>query len=269
MSALDDLDPAIRAQVTKAAALLLASTHAVVLAGAGISKESGIPTYRGADGLWTTRGEPPLNQWETFVADPARWWERRLEDQRAGNEFTAAIEAAQPNDGHRALVDLERMGLVAHVISQNVDNLHRRAGQQSLTEIHGNRFWMRCVRCGARWPREEFPIDEAALPPRCSQPDCGGVVKGDTVMFGEPIPPAALDRCAAETRIADCFVTVGTSAVVYPAAQYPIEAAHAGVPLIEINPEETPLTPLASAVVRAPSGAALPAIVQIAQAHGR
>ena len=256
------LDEATRAAIGRAAETLRRSRRTVVLAGAGMSKESGIPTFRGEGGLWTVNGEPPLNQYETFAANPKRWWERRLADARAGNAFGDAIEAARPNAGHYALAELERMGRVAHLITQNIDDLHRRAGQRSLTEIHGNRLWMRCVRCGARWPREEFPVDETDLPPRCAAPGCLGVVKGDTVMFGEPIPPLALARCEAETAQADCFMTVGTSAVVYPAAAYPVEAARRGVPLIEVNPEETPLTPLAAIVVRAPSGEALPALVE-------
>jgi NAD-dependent deacetylase len=127
---------------------------------------------------------------------------------------------------------------------------------------------MRCTRCETRWPKAEFIFDEAELPPRCASPGCGGIVKSDTVMFGEPIPPSALRRCGLETDLADCFMTIGTSAVVYPAAQYPVEAARRGVPLIEINPEETPLTPLADVVVRAPSGVALPAIVDALRTSG-
>ncbi|MSQ30398.1 MAG: hypothetical protein EXR68_07935 [Dehalococcoidia bacterium] len=194
----------------QAAAALIRSRHTVVLAGAGISKESGIQTFRGDGGLWTTQGEPPMNQYETFAANSKRWWERWLEDARAGNAFGASIEAAQPNTGHRALAKLEEIGRVAHVISQNIDDRHRLAGQRSLTEIHDNRMWMSCVRCGTCWPREEFPIDEAALPPRCSSPGCTGVVKSYTVMFSEPILPLALARCEVETAQADCFITVGT-----------------------------------------------------------
>jgi NAD-dependent deacetylase len=261
------LDTATQDAITRAAALLTRARHTVVLAGAGMSKESGIPTFRGDGGLWTINGEPPLNQYETFAADPRRWWERRIEEASQPSDFAAAIDDAQPNPGHRALAELERMGTVAHLITQNIDDLHRRAGQESITEIHGNRHWMRCVSCGMRWPKAEYIVDAAELPPRCTQPGCGGIVKSDTVMFGEPIPALALERCARETRRADCFMTIGTSAVVYPAAGYPIDATRRGVPLIEINPEETPLTPLATVVVRAPSGEALPALIELLRAH--
>lgn len=259
---LPPLDASLREAIAEAAAILAGAHHAVVLAGAGMSKESGIPTFRGDGGLWTVNGEPPLNQYDTFAMDPKRWWERRIEEANSPGEFALAIEAAQPNPGHHGLVRLEEMGIVGHLITQNIDDLHRRAGQRSLTEIHGNRYWMRCVHCETRWPKQEFVFDEDDLPPRCASPGCGGIVKSDTVMFGEPIPPSALLRCAQETDRADAFMTIGTSAVVYPAAQYPIEAARRGVPLIEINPEETPLTPLAAVIVRAPSGVALPALVE-------
>ena len=253
--------------IERAADLLARASHTVVLAGAGMSKESGIPTFRGEGGLWTVRGEPPLNQYETFVTDPAAWWRRRLDQQAQDEEFARSLEAAQPNAGHIALATLEADGVIGHVITQNIDDLHRRAGQTHLTEIHGNRYWMRCVRCESRWPRAEFPIDPEALPPRCTQPGCDGVVKGDTVMFGEPIPPSALERCALETARADLFLVAGTSAVVYPAAQYPMSAVARGVPLIEVNPEPTPLSEIAEIVLRAPSGEVLPALVEAVRAR--
>jgi NAD-dependent deacetylase len=257
-----ELDPATQDSIERAAELLAGASHAVVLVGAGMSKESGIPTFRGEGGLWTIRGEPPMNQYETFALDPKRWWERRLEEAADPQGFGAALDGAQPNPGHFALAELEAMGIVGHVITQNIDDLHRRAGQRSITEIHGNRQWMRCVDCGRRWPRVEFLVDAADLPPRCTDAVCNGVVKSDTVMFGEPIPSEALFRSAEETRLADCFLTVGTSAVVYPAAQYPVDAVRRGVPLIEVNPEPTPLSDLARIVVRSGSGVALPAIVE-------
>ncbi len=257
------MDGAIEpAALERAAALLADSTHTVVLAGAGMSKESGIPTFRGEGGLWTTHGEPPMNQYDGFRTDPKRWWQRRLEAAAGGDQFGAAVGAAEPNAGHYALVELERLGAVRHVITQNVDDLHRRAGQQSLTEIHGNRLWLRCVVCEARWAADAFTVDPDRLPPRCARVGCDGAVKGDTVMFGEPIPPSALQRCAEETARADLFMCIGTSAVVYPAAQYPIEAAQRGVPLIEVNPEPTPLSRLATEVLRGASGEALPRLAE-------
>jgi NAD-dependent deacetylase len=248
------------ATIRLAANLLVGSTHTVVLAGAGMSKESGIPTFRGEGGLWTISGDPPLNQYDTFSQDPGRWWERRLEEGRSDG-FAQALEQSEPNDGHRALVELESMGIVSHLITQNIDDLHRRAGQISITEIHGNRYWLRCISCERRWPRQEYLIDEAALPPTCDH--CSGIIKSDTVMFGEPILPTSLRRSGYETAQADLFMTIGTSALVYPAAQYPIEALQHGLPLIEINLEPTPLTELATVTIPGPSGQVLPALVEL------
>jgi NAD-dependent deacetylase len=152
---------------------------------------------------------------------------------------------------------MEEGGWLAHIITQNIDNLHQRAGSVHITEIHGNRTKLRCTACGNRWPLDEFPIDE--LPPHC--PDCGGIVKGDTVMFGEPIPKDALDSCVDQTWKCDLMLLIGTSAVVYPAAQFPLDVRRLGGKLIEINPHETPLSGLAEVVVRAGSGEALSRIV--------
>jgi NAD-dependent deacetylase len=243
-----------------AANLLASSTHTVVLAGAGMSKESGIPTFRGEGGRWTINGEPPLNQYDTFSQDPGLWWQRRLEQGRS-DAFAQALEQSEPNDGHRALAELEDIGIVSHLITQNIDDLHRRAGQTSIIEIHGNRYWLRCISCERRWPCQEYIIDETALPPTCDH--CSGVIKSDTVMFGEPIPSTALRRSSDETAQADLFMTIGTSALVYPAAQYPIEALQRGLPLIEINPEPTPLTELATVAIPGPSGQVLPALVEL------
>lgn len=248
------VDPAL---IEDAAALIADARHVVALTGAGISKESGIPTFRGKDGLWTLNGEPPLNQYETFQHDMKRWWERRLE-QQANDDFAIRLRDAEPNDAHYALVRLEAAGRLTHVITQNVDNLHRRAGQRSLTEIHGNRSYLRCIECGTRWPADDFAIDIESLPPRCTERGCGGVVKGDGVMFGEPIPQDALARCYAETERADCFLLIGTSAVVYPAAMFPQLAARRGVPLIEIDPELTALSELVDIRLRGPAGEVLP-----------
>ena len=241
-----------------AAALLADATHAVALTGAGISQESGIRTFRGKGGLWTERGEPSLNQFEGFQRDPGAWWRDRLSREAEPEDLMAQLLVAEPNDAHRALAELEAMGVLAHVITQNVDDLHRRAGHRSLTEIHGNVHWMRCMDCHTRWPRAEVLVDPDDLPPRCSQPGCRGVVKSDGVMFGEPIPPYALGRSQQETLQADVFLAIGTTAEVFPAAQYPRMAAQMGVPLIEINTEPTSLTAQASCLLTGPAGEVLP-----------
>ena len=244
--------------ITAAVSLMRRSRHAVALSGAGLSAESGIPTYRGADGLWTKFGEPTIDGWEMFCTDPGQWWEVALE-RREGTEFGRAIEQAEPNLGHKAMADLESMGRLAHVITQNIDNLHQRAGARSLTEIHGNRAKVRCMNCGNRTRLEDTDLDR--LPPLCLV--CGGILKNDTVMFGEPIPDDALRECYRQSALADLFLVVGTSAVVYPAADFPVIAKRRGAPLIEINPDETALSEIADVVVRASAGVALPAIVEL------
>lgn len=250
--------------VYRAAKAIAGSRHVVALVGAGLSAESGIPTFRGPDGLWTKHGEPDLRDYERFAADPKTWWEMRIERQGQLGEFIDALNSAIPNHGHLALSNMEAGGWLKHIITQNIDNLHQLAGNQNITEIHGNRTLLRCVQCGARWPLDEFPIDE--LPPHC--PVCGGVVKGDTVMFGEPIPPDALDACIEQSRHCDCMLLIGTSAVVYPAAGFPIDVKRAGGILIEINPNETPLTEMSDIVVRAPAGESLPLIVNQLRSPG-
>ncbi len=250
-----DNDVAIRT----AANLLRRSHHAVALTGAGLSAESGIPTYRGTGGVWTRFGEPTIDGWDLFCSNPEEWWELALEHRVGGSEFSEAIDRAVPNAGHYAMAELEQMGRLAHVITQNIDNLQNVAGSRHITEIHGNRAKARCMTCGLRFRLESVSIK--VLPPHC--PECGGILKNDVVMFGEPIPQDALDVCYRQTLQADLFLTVGTSAVVYPAAEFPIMAKRRGHPLIEINPEETGLSEIADVIIRAPAGEAIPALVEL------
>ena len=247
------------AAIDSAARLIVESTYVIALVGAGLSVESGVPTFRGAGGLWTRVGEPTMNGFEDFVADPKAWWDdqQKLQNDPARAEFRDAIERAKPNPGHYALVELELMGVLKNIITQNVDNLHFEAGSTLVTEIHGNRTKMRCINCEGRWHRDEFQLEE--YPIRC--PDCSGLVKGDTVMFGEPIPPSVLETCFEETDRSDCIITIGTSATVYPAASFPESIKQRGGFVIEANPSSTPLSALSDVVMRGPTGETLPRMV--------
>ncbi len=249
----------------RAAQALVDSSYSIALTGAGMSVESGIPPFRGPGGLWTKRGEPPMNAFQLFLADPKRAWEERLR-QFNEDELYTSLRAAQPNAGHYALVELERLGVIRCVITQNVDDLHRMAGQKSLVEIHGNYKLLRCLECVSRFPFEQFDLNE--LPPRC--PNCGGLVKSDTVSFGEPIPPDVLAQCEREAAQADLVLLVGTSASVYPAAGFALEVKRRGGQLIEVNLYDSEITALCDICLRGPSGEALPRLAQcVAQVRMR
>ncbi len=241
-----------------AAACLARARYVIALTGAGLSVESGIPPFRGPGGLWTTHGEPPMDGYQRFLKDPRRAWEERLNPAGPMRELWEALAAARPNPGHTALVQLEELGLLKCTITQNVDNLHRSAGSERLLEIHGNATLIRCIQCVARYPRAS--IDFAELPPRC--PQCRGLLKSDTVSFGEPIPPDVLEACSGEADRADCMLVAGTSATVYPAAGLPIAIAERGGDLIEVNPYPSDLSPLCRITLAGTAAEMLPALVE-------
>jgi NAD-dependent deacetylase len=246
----------LRSEIERAAEIIRRARHVVALTGAGMSVESGIPPFRGPGGLWTKYGEPPMNGYERFLADPAKAWRERLSPSGPMRELWETLQRARPNPGHVALAQLEKSGVLRHLITQNIDNLHILAGSRRVAEIHGNATLVRCIECVARYPREKIAIEE--LPPRC--PQCKGILKSDTVSFGEPIPPDVLSRCFAETDDCDCMIVAGTSATVYPAAQFPIDVRRRGGHLIEVNPYETELTALATLSLQGESGRVLPAL---------
>jgi NAD-dependent deacetylase len=199
-----------------------------------------------------------MNGYQKFMADPVAWWAERLGPRDQLSEFIKAMDAARPNPAHYAMAEMEKLGFLQHMITQNIDNLHQEAGSKAITEIHGNRLKLRCIACSYRVGLKEFAIEE--VPPRC--PQCSGMMKTDTVMFGEPIPVDALESCRYHTQLCDCMLLVGTSAVVYPAAEFPIIAARRGAPLVEINPMETPLSGICRAVLRGPAGDVMPQLVE-------
>ena len=241
----------------------LASAHSVVaLTGAGLSVESGIPPFRGPGGLWTKYGEPPLDGYQRFVRDPARAWRERLSPREpSAKALVDTLASAKPNAGHHALAELEALGRCDAVITQNIDDLHRQAGTRELIEIHGNHKLLRCLGCVARFAAGEITIDPESLPPHC--PRCGEILKGDTVQFGEPIPADVLRRCQQVVERADCMLVIGTSATVYPAAEFPLEVLRRGGSLIEVNPEPSELSDLAGHSLRGPGGAVLTRLVEL------
>jgi NAD-dependent deacetylase len=250
------LDAALDAKIARAAAALQSAEHVVALTGAGLSVESGIPPFRGPGGLWTKYGEPPMDGYQLFLADPAAAWREQLNPSAPWAVGLAeTLAAAKPNAGHNALAELERRGTCACVITQNIDDLHGQAGSQALLEIHGNYHWLRCISCNRRFAKTQLKVDPAALPPHC--PQCAGIVKGDTVQFGEPIPTDVLDACFAQVAQADCMLVVGTSTTVYPAADFPFDVLRRGGCVIEVNPEETEFSALATHALRGPAGPVL------------
>ena len=254
--------------IRRAADLIDRASYVVALAGAGLSAGSGIPTYRGAGGLWTQHGTPPLLSFQEFASDPAAWWRKRLAAEEDPShpvfQMKQAVDRAVPNAGHLALAELERRGILRCVITQNVDDLQNMAGSRAVLEIHGNRNRLRCIECGLRLPRAAHPgpIETTVLsqgPPTCVR--CGGVLKLDTVMFGEPIPADTLLVCRQAAERCDCMLLVGTSGTVNPAARLPLVAKERGATLVEVNPEATSLTSWCDIVLTGPADAILPQLL--------
>jgi NAD-dependent deacetylase len=258
------LTPELDAQIAEAARYLREARSVIALTGAGLSVESGIPPFRGPGGLWTKYGEPPLDGYQRFMRDPARAWRDRLNPKEPwAIGLAETLAAAKPNAGHRALVALEDADLLDTVITQNVDDLHAQAGQRELLEIHGNHHWLRCLGCHQRFHPRAVAVDPLNLPPLC--PECGGIVKSDTVSFGEPIPPRTLRACIAAVERANCILVIGTSATVYPAAEFPMDVLRRGGRAIEVNPYASEFTPYATVSLQGPAGAVLTRLAQHAR----
>jgi NAD-dependent deacetylase len=244
--------------IEKAARLIFTSKYVTCLTGAGISVESGVRPFRGPGGLWTELGEPPMDGYQRFLANPKSHWEKTMKGAGSDWKFLKAADEAIPNPAHYALANLEEMGIMKYLITQNIDNLHLTAGSIKVAEIHGNIKKVRCIKCNARYDRDDISMDK--IPPSC--PKCNGIIKSDIVMFGEPIPLDVLKICQRETRKSDCMLTVGTSALVYPAADFPLEVRSNGGILIEVNLYETELTPLCDISLRGKAGEILPELVE-------
>jgi len=277
--------------IEKVAVDLLNSKYAIALTGAGISTESGIPDFRGPDGIWTKDPEAERRSYEIydlFLESPKQYWLDRLNpesfiSQRIFSVF-GEIEKALPNPGHYALAELEKIGILKCIITQNIDGLHQKAGSRNVIEYHGGLDKFRCIECNKRFKKDEFDFlslkTEDKLPPRC---ECGGIIKDDGVFFGEPIPSDVSRKSIEETWKCDLMLICGTSAFVYPFAELPriarkrkvekerksesglyvVEKVPATI-IIEINAEPTPLTyeKISDYLIQGKTGEILPKILE-------
>jgi len=230
-----------------------------VLTGAGISTDSGIPDFRGPQGLWTTNpGAEKLSTYGAYVSDSAvrrRSWQARRDH---------PAWRAEPNGAHRALADLTRSGLVISVITQNIDGLHQKAGTPAdrVIELHGTMFSVVCVSCGDRSPMAGAlaRIEAGEEDPGCTR--CGGILKSATVMFGQPLDPDVFARAGRAAAACEVFLAVGSTLTVEPAASLCGLAVRSGAALVIVNRDPTPYDPLAAEVVRDPIGEAVPRIAR-------
>jgi NAD-dependent deacetylase len=222
----------------------------VAFTGAGVSADSGVPTFRGAEGIWRKFKPEELASMNAFMKNPALVWEWYAHRKKL-------IASIQPNRSHTALVRMEQMFQQFAVITQNIDNLHRRAGSRTVYELHGNIERNYCITCGRPQTNEEVLRQPGV--PRC--PACGGLVRPDVVWFGEFLPEDQWDASVRAAESADVFLSIGTSGVVYPAASLPVMAKLRGAFLVEVNPEPTPLTERADEFLQGASGGIMSALV--------
>lgn len=220
----------------------------VALTGAGVSAESGISTFRDPDGLWAKFKPEELATPEAFKKNPRMVWEwyawRREK-----------IKQTKPNPGHHALVEMEKIFPEFTVITQNVDGLHFLAGSKNILELHGNIHRNRCFECEKVFPEG---VESEQIPPRCS---CGGMLRPDVVWFGELLPPGVLEKSYHLSQNCEVFFSIGTSAMVQPAASLPIFAKQSGAYLVEINPQPTEISYLVDEVILDKSGEILPQLL--------
>lgn len=227
------------------------ATSVCVLTGAGVSAESGVPTFRGADGLWSKFKPEELANFNAFIRNPALVWEWYSYRKKI-------IKEVKPNPAHYALVELEQRVSNFTLVTQNVDGLHARAGSKRILELHGNIERSYCIDCRAS--ASDIVLDESKEPPRCKH--CGGLLRPDVVWFGEMLPEGIFEQAMGAARRCDVFLCLGTSAVVYPAASLPFEALEQGAYVVEINQEYTDLSSRVQETILGKAGIIMPQLIQ-------
>ncbi|MEW6076521.1 MAG: NAD-dependent deacylase [Thermodesulfobacteriota bacterium] len=261
----------IRDEILRAASILAEAENAVASTGAGISAESGIATFRDPGGVWERLNPAEVGTTYGLVSALNRHPEKYVS---IFIELLESLEQAEPNSGHRALSDLESLGIVKTIITQNIDNLHQEAGNTRVIEVHGNGFRLCCTSCGIREEKDRKALLRETrdrirsltsysleafmeVMPRCES--CGAMMRPDVVMFGEAVQglPAAFDA----VRTCQVMLALGTSGVVYPAAYFPFEAKQAGAYVIVVNPRENPFYAVSDVYLPMKAGEALPEIV--------
>jgi len=242
--------------VERAAELLSTARKGVAFTGAGVSAESGIPTFRGEGGLWTKYDPVKVASIESFMENPTAYW--MVSKERGGIAL-----AARPNPGHLALTALEVAGNLLAIVTQNTDGLHQDAGSRRVIEVHGSSRTVQCLDCGTRESRAVVQARLAVqMPPLCKS--CGGNhLKPTVVLFGEPMPLPAMHEALALAQRADVMLVVGSSLVVHPAADIPLTAVRSGAHLIIVNAEPTPFDSLAEVVIYGRAGEVLPEILSL------
>lgn len=232
------------------------ATQIVAFTGAGISAESGVPTYRGSGGMWNVYDPDKYAHIDYFYKDPSYYWQF-FRDIRY-----PSLQKAQANAAHYALTSLEEAGLLRAVITQNIDGLHQAAGTQQVLELHGTTRVYTCLGCSKQFSMDQaYAMIQTELPPKC--PQCQGLIRPGTVMFGEALPMTILEKAEEMALCADHFLCIGSSLVVQPAASFPVIAKKNGARLVIINQDPTPLDDMADLVLHERASEGLVSAVQM------
>ncbi|MFQ5520903.1 MAG: NAD-dependent deacetylase [Candidatus Methylomirabilia bacterium] len=247
-------------ELERVAELIVRARRLVVFTGAGVSTESGIPDFRSPGGIWD-RFDPGEFSYQNFIASEEgrrRYWQ-------LGRQLYAVVKNAQPNPAHYAIAELHEMSKLDCCITQNIDDLHQKAGlpAEKVIELHGNATRVRCLKCERSYSRDQIQdwLEAGVEVPACEAP-CGGIIKPNTILFGEAMPIRETEEAERRAKASDLFVVVGSSLVVYPAAMMPVHAKQAGARLAIINMSETPHDPYSDVRLQMKAGEAMPQILR-------